>query len=116
MTHKQKARARRFVSDRTLADILLRANKAYGDDLVMYAVDGPDPADTLAMFIAIELLETFDPQEPLKEHYITAAGHMESAIIELSRVRDALLEPVWKMEEQEKANGENTKGRTRVRS
>ena len=44
----------------TIKDIIKIADKVYGDGLVLRASKGDDVGDTLAIFIANELQDTFD--------------------------------------------------------
>ena len=75
-----------------LKTIIKIADKAYGDGLVEDYFNGAqNPDDTLAQFVAVELESTYEPTLKRQRQLEEAAGYMEAAIIELARVRDALL-------------------------
>lgn len=66
----------------TLGDLLRVANHVYGDDLIA----NRDSGDTLALFIANELSDTFDPDHPID----VACNALDVAITELRTIINAL--------------------------
>ncbi len=71
----------------TLDALIEIANQAYGDDLIWTARNTPgERGDTLALFIAIELKETFDPAATTRAKLKAAADAMATARGELEAV------------------------------
>ena len=77
-----------------LAELIAAANKAYPDGLIEQSFN-PDTGkakdgagDTLALFIVRELSETFDPEASDEDQIKEAVRVLNTAINELSGVRD----------------------------
>jgi len=67
------------------------ADKVYPDGMVgLYFQEEKDHGDTLAQFIAIELKETYDKNAKTEDQLTEAVRVMDTAIRELTSVRDAL--------------------------
>jgi len=85
----------------TLNRLVQKAASAYPDAQVLRywdeerecATDNPGGGDGLAMFIARELYETFDPDADDGTQTTTAAGAMRRAADDLLAVMDALDAP-----------------------
>jgi hypothetical protein len=75
-----------------LNDLIAIANKAYPDDMIKGYAENPKakPGDDLAMFIAVELSETFDKDEETKTQLEQAFNVMNKARGELESVCRAL--------------------------
>ena len=79
-----------------LEKIIEIADKAYGDGLVgRCAADNSDHGDTLALFIARELKETYNPDSDDATQRHTAFLALRSAVRELAYVLDAFDETGW---------------------
>lgn len=88
--------------DITLDDVIAVANEAYGDDLVLDYHQGEERGDTLAKFIAIELRDTFDPEDHVANNlYHAAADYMQNAVWDLADVVSALRAKGRAFEEEE---------------
>jgi hypothetical protein len=80
----------------TLKELLDLANAAYDDGYLAnyYTKEGKlkknGSGDTLAKFIVIELIETFDPKQTKKQQLYYAAQGMERAKEQLCMVQDHL--------------------------
>lgn len=82
----------------TLNQLVCRAASAYPDAFVMEYWDqtkeeprkNPDGGDTLAEFVALELYESFEPEDSDDEQLATAVKVMQSATDDLQAVAHAL--------------------------
>lgn len=72
-----------------LADIIQIANRAYADGLVGRAFKGEDVGDTLAVFIARELKDTFDPKASAIDQIKEAGRVISHAYVEIGDVARA---------------------------
>ena len=75
-----------------LTEIMKIASSAYPDDLIMRYHKNPkhDFGDTLAKFLAVEIKDTYDADEPAGEQLLYAARKVDTAIQELAKVRERL--------------------------
>jgi hypothetical protein len=73
-----------------LSTIISIANMAYPDGLVEQAFQGDHVGDGLAEFIVRELRDTYDPKASSLDQLEEAARVMESALKELTDVKEAL--------------------------
>ena len=75
-----------------LTEIIKVASSAYPDDLIMRYHKNPkhDFGDTLARFLAVEIKETYDADEPAGEQLLHAARKVDTAIQALAKVRERL--------------------------
>jgi hypothetical protein len=87
----------------TTQELIKLASDVYPDGLVaatyedLPAVDTGGCGDTLALFVARELSETFDEEACTEEQLFAAAKAMDKAVRELCVVRDHLLESMLGM-------------------
>lgn len=76
-----------------LKDIIKVASEAYDKhepDLIVRASKGEDVGDTLAVFIAIELKETYDRKASTPDQLQEARRVIGSAVSQLTNVHEAL--------------------------
>lgn len=92
----RKRSKQRSPTSLTPIELLEIATKAYGDDRYLenyYTKDGrlnrKGTGDTLAKFVVIELLETFDPKATKQAQIYQAMQVMESAQYQLADVKEA---------------------------
>jgi hypothetical protein len=80
----------------TIKELLTTAAKGYSDGgMDKYitksgTLNKSATGDTLAKFIVVELIETFDPKAPLADQVDTAIEALEKAVEELHGVIDVL--------------------------
>lgn len=76
----------------TLYELIATASKGYPDELILQYHEQPNRnhGDTLAKFIAYELKDTFDEDQPDMEQILTAKAAIEVAIRDLEGVLHSL--------------------------